>query len=82
VTIRAGVAVFPDVGVAPGELMLAGYAIDAAALTSPYNVSFLFALTYPDAALSGLGNYATFMAPFDGSWLSRQGDPQSFKSWG
>jgi len=82
-TIRAGSNGFPSTGdgpsVAPGQLLLAGNAIEAVALAdSVLSVDFLFQLTYTAAALSGLGDYVTFWGPFGGVWRT----PGSSAPWG
>jgi hypothetical protein len=76
VTAYAGAEGFPSGGIAPGEALLFGTAIDAAAikmesgLPGPWSVLFLFELTYTHPALSELGGYLTFFGPYQGlnSW--------------
>jgi hypothetical protein len=72
------------VGVAPDELLLVGNAIEAAALDMnvPYEVSFLFELTYKVPFLSSPGDFVTFNDPQSGVWRTHLTDPQTFRPWG
>jgi len=82
-TIRAGPNGFPSTGggsgVGPGQLLLVGDAVEAAALPIGESVDFLFHITYAAEALSGLGDYATFWGPYSSSWGI---PPGSFAPWG
>jgi len=84
-TIRAGPNGFPGTGDCPGvgagQLLLAGNAIEAAALPSQFSIDFLFQLTYTAPALSGLGDFVTFWGPYPCMWGGCQpGAP--FAPWG
>lgn len=79
VTVRAGADGVPEAGIADGEVVLVAQPIDAAALeTDPWNVLFLFAVTYTHPALSSLGDYVTWQGPYAGSW----GLGPNFDPWG
>lgn len=68
-TVRAGVDGVPQAGIAAGETLVVGHAIDAAALgNDPFNVLFLFGLTYTHSAFSSLGSYVTYQGPYAGAW--------------
>ena len=81
-TLRAGTEGFPTFGIAPGQLLLVGNAIDAAATATPHNVNFLFELTFANELFSGLGDFVTFLGPYSGSWRGPTQNPQSHMPWG
>ena len=59
--MKAGPDGFASLGAAAGDLLLTGYAIDAAALDkSQHGVNLLFALTYKIPSLVEFGDYATY----------------------
>jgi hypothetical protein len=81
-TVVAGTDGAPQSGIAPGESLITGYAVDAAAIDHPFNVAFLFALTYTHAAFSSLGEYVTYIGPYAGSWGGTVGNQFPFEPWG
>lgn len=77
-TVRAGADGVPEAGIAGGEVVFVAQPIDAAALESdPWNVLFLFAVTYTHPAVSSLGDYVTWQGPYAGSW----GQGANFRPW-
>ena len=67
-TIIAGADGIPTMGIAPGQTLVVGQAIDAAALPGSYDTEFLFKLIYTNPLLPGLGDYLTYFNPDSGSW--------------
>ena len=79
VTVRAGPSGVPGAGIAGGDVVFVAQAIDAAALENdPFDVLFLFAVTYSNPAVSSLGDYVTWEGPYSGAW----GRGASFDPWG
>src|SRR5580765_1487065 len=69
VTVRAGADGVPEAGIAGDEVVFVAQPIEAAALeTDPWNVLFLFAVTYTHPAVSSLGDYVTWQGPYAGAW--------------
>lgn len=78
-TVRAGANGVPEAGIAGGEVVFIAQAIDAAALENdPWNVLFLFDVTYTHPALASLGDYVTWQGPYAGAW----GRGDNFDPWG
>ena len=67
-TATAGVSGLPDEGIAPGELLFVGNAIDSAAIAAAYSTSFLFQVVYENPKLPDLADYLTFWGPWAGAW--------------
>jgi len=67
-TATAGVSGLPEEGIAPGELLFVGNALDSAAIASPYSTSFLFQLVYENPKLPDIADYLTFWGPWSGAW--------------
>ena len=78
-TVRAGEAGVPALGILPGELLVAGTAIDAAALIGPADTFLLFDLTFRHELFSALGDYVTFIGPYSGAWATAG---QFYQPWG
>src|SRR5262245_31947437 len=72
-TATAGAGGFPEAGIAPGELLFVGNAIEAAAVNLAFSsTSFLFEVTYANSALSDLAHYLTFWGAWSPSfWTER-----------
>jgi hypothetical protein len=75
----AGALGFPEEGIAPGELLFVGNAIDSAATAAAYSTSFLFEVVYENPGLPEIADYLTFSGPWAGAW---GGGPGPFEPWG
>jgi len=78
-TATAGVSGLPDEGIAPGELLFVGNAIDSAAIPAAYSTSFLFQVVYENPKLPDLADYLTLWGPWSGVW---GGFVSPFQPWG
>jgi PEP-CTERM motif len=77
-TATAGASGLPEAGIAPGELLFVGNAIDSAATPTAYSTAFLFEVVYENPQLPEIANYLTFWGPWAGAW---GGGPGPFQPW-
>jgi hypothetical protein len=80
-TATAGASGFPEAGIAPGELLFVGNALDSAATPTAYSISFLFEVVYANPGLPDFADYLTFWGPYPAAFGSGlEGNP--FEPWG